>query len=75
MRKNINTAAFGIKKFGYISDFKSSVAQFNQLLQGTGQTITSTEIDTLVDNCTPINLNSRGWDNFNRQPIEDDYAM
>ena len=76
MKKTFNSpAAFGIKKFGFINNFSSSVAQFNHLLQGTGQTITSTEIDTLVDGITPVNLNSYGCDNFHGQPIEDRYAV
>ena len=74
MRKNINTPAFGIKKFGYISDFKSSVAQFNQLLQGTGELVTSTQIDSFVDGVTPINLNSFGCDNHYNKPISDEFA-
>lgn len=74
MRKNGNTAAFGIKKFGYISDFKSSVAQFNHLLQGTGQSVTSTEIDSIVDGVTPVNLNSFGCDNHYNKPISDEFA-
>lgn len=76
MKKNFNSpAAFGIKKFGFINNFSSSVAQFNHLLQGTGQTVTSTEIDTIVDGITPVNLNSYGCDNFHGKPIEDKYAM
>ena len=74
MRKNGNTAAFGIKKFGYISDFKSSVAQFNHLLQGTGQSVTSTEIDSIVDGVTPVNLNSFGCDNHYSKPVSDEFA-
>ena len=76
MKKTFNSpAAFGIKKFGFINNFSSSVAQFNYLLQGTGQTVTSTEIDSLVDGITPVNLNSYGCDNFHGQPIEDTYAV
>lgn len=74
MKKNGNTPAFGIKKFGYISDFKSSVAQFNHLLQGTGQSVTSTEIDSIVDGVTPVNLNSFGCDNHYSKPVSDEFA-
>ena len=74
MKKNGNTTAFGIKKFGYISDFKSSVAQFNHLLQGTGQSVTSTEIDSIVDGVTPVNLNSFGCDNHYSKPVSDEFA-
>lgn len=74
MKKNGNTSAFGIKKFGYISDFKSSVAQFNHLLQGTGQSVTSTEIDSIVDGVTPVNLNSFGCDNHYNKPVSDEFA-
>ena len=74
MKKNGNTPAFGIKKFGYISDFKSSVAQFNHLLQGTGQSVTSTEIDSIVDGVTPVNLNSFGCDNHYNKPVSDEFA-
>lgn len=76
MKKTFNSsAAFGIKKFGFINNFSSSVAQFNYLLQGTGLTVTSTEIDTLVDGITPVHLNSYGCDNFHGQPVGDKYAM
>lgn len=74
MKKNGNTTAFGIKKFGYISDFKSSVAQFNHLLQGTGHSVTSTEIDSIVDGVTPVNLNSFGCDNHYSKPVSDEFA-
>ena len=75
MKQNFkSTAAFGIKKFGYISNFSSSVAQFNFLLQGTGQTVTSTEIDSLVDAITPVNFNSKGSDRYDNKPISDKYA-
>ena len=74
MKKNGNTKAFGIKKFGYINNFSSSVAQFNHLLQGTGQSVTSTEIDSIVDGVTSINLNSFGCDNHYNKPISDDFA-
>ena len=74
MKKNGNTTAFGIKKFGYISDFKSSVAQFNHLLQGTGQSVTSTEIDSIVYGVTPVNLNSFGCDNHYSKPDTDEFA-
>ena len=74
MKKNGNTPSFGIKKFGYISDFKSSVAQLNHLLQGTGHSVTSTEIDSIVDGLTPVNLNSYGSDNHYNNPISDEFA-
>lgn len=74
MRKNVNVT-FGIKKFGFINNFSNSVAQFNYLLQGSGQQITSTEIDSLVDGVEPLNLNSYGCDNFHGQPVEGKFAM
>ena len=74
MKKLFTSAAFGIKKFGYISNFSSSVAQFNYLLQGKGQPVSSTEIDALVDGATPINLNSYGCDNYHGEPVQEKYA-
>lgn len=51
-----NTSAqngYGLKKFGYINNFSAQLAQLNHLLQGTGQTLKSYEVDSIVDPLWP----------------------
>ena len=72
-----NTSAqngYGLKKFGYISNFSAQLAQLNHLLQGTGQTLKSYEVDSIVDALVPTNLNSYGCNNFHGAPIDEEHA-
>ena len=72
-----NTSAqngYGLKKFGYINNFSAQLAQLNHLLQGTGQTLKSYEVDSIVDPLVATNLNSYGCNNFHGAPIDDEHA-
>ena len=72
-----NTSAqngYGLKKFGYINNFSAQLAQLNHLLQGTGQTLKSYEVDSIVDPIVATNLNSYGCNNFHGAPIDDEHA-
>lgn len=70
----MNTNTFGLKKFGYITNFSAQLAQINHLLQGTGKSLKYHEVDAIVDGLPVTNLNSRGWNNFYGKPISDAYA-
>lgn len=74
MKTTSNTNVFGLKKFGYITDFSAQLAQINHLLQGTGKSLKYHEVDAIVDGLPVTNLNSRGWNNFYGKPISDVYA-
>lgn len=72
MKKKL--ANYGLKKFGYINNLSSQVAQFNYLLQGTGNAMKEYEIDALVDGLQPVNLNSFGYDNFHGAPVDAEHT-
>lgn len=74
MENKTNPNVFGLKKFGYITDFSAQLAQINHLLQGTGKSLKYHEVDAIVDGLPVTNLNSRGWNNFYGKPISDGYA-
>lgn len=67
--------AYGLKKFGYISNFSAQLAQLNHLLQGTDRTLKSYEVDSIVDSLVPTNLNSYGGNNFHNAPIDEAHAV
>lgn len=74
MENKMSTNTFGLKKFGYITNFSAQLAQINHLLRGTGKSLKYHEVDAIVDGLPVTNLNSRGWNNFYGKPISDVYA-
>ncbi len=67
--------AYGLKKFGYISNFSAQLAQLNHLLQGTGKTLKAYEVDGIVDALVPTNLNSYGSNKFHGASIDEAHAL
>lgn len=76
MKKDFNesVSVYGLKKFGYISNFNTQLAQLNYLLRGTGNNLKGHELDSIVDGLTATNLNRFGCDNYHGKPIEEQYA-
>lgn len=74
MKNTQQQNGYGLKKFGYISNYSTQLAQFNHLLQGTGKTLKAYEVDALVDGLSTTNLNSFGCNNFHGAPIDEEHA-
>ena len=74
MKTTSTQNTYGLKKFGYINNFSAQLAQFNHLLQGTGKTLKTYDVDTIVDPLVATNLNSYGCNNFHGTPIDEEHA-
>ncbi len=75
MKTTSTQNAYGLKKFGYISNFSAQLAQLNHLLQGTDRTLKPYEVDGIVDALVPTNLNSYGYNNFHGASIDEAHAV
>ena len=75
MKITSTQTAYGLKKFGYISNFSAQLAQLNHLLKGTDKTLKAYEVDGIVDDLVPTNLNSYGHDNFHGASIDEAHAV
>ena len=77
--KNYNSKTFsmkdaskwGIAKFGYIKDFAGQLVRFNHLLEGTGVSLTRSQLDSHVDGLEPVYWDYKGHDRFQGKPIEE----
>ena len=74
MKTTSTQNGYGLKKFGYISNFSAQLSQLNHLLQGTETSLKAYEVDGIVDALVATNLNSYGCNNFHGAPIDEEHA-
>ena len=74
MNSNAITPKTGLRKFGFISNMDYKLNELSALSDN-HPSFEMTDVDALVEKASPILLNSKGWDNFFKEPIDPKRAM
>ena len=74
MNSNATTTKTGLRKFGFIPQMDYKLSELSSL-SSEHPSFEIADVDALVEDSNPILLNSRGWDNYNYEPIDPKWAM
>lgn len=74
MNSNATTSKTGLKKFGFIPQMDYRLNELSALCND-HPSFEMADVDAMVEDSSPILLNSRGWDNYNYEPIDPKWAM
>ena len=74
MNGNATTPKTGLRQFGFIPNMDYKLSELSSLCEG-HPSFEMTDVDALVENVSPILLNSKGWDNFFNAPIDPKRAV